>query len=143
MEINVDQINVIRLMQMQISVNVDQMQVFVIINNIGIMINVDANGQGQLIKAYVIKDIFGILVIVSVNAINHVMLVSIQIMKIVNVEKGRCINQQRNVMKILKDQVQLKLIRQSANIILAYYTLCCFQYSLQPTLVLILFTINT
>ena len=96
-------------------------------------------------KVYVLKDIFGILVVAKVNVINHVTLVSIQIMKIVNVEKSWWINQQRNVMKILKKQVQLKLIRQSANIIFAYCTWCCFQYSLQSTLeqVLILFTINT
>ena len=36
---------------------------------------------------YVIKDQFRILVIVSVNAINHVMLVSVYTMKTVNVEK--------------------------------------------------------
>ena len=33
------------------------------------------------------KDLFGIQVILSVNVINHVMLVSIQIMRIVNTEK--------------------------------------------------------
>ena len=97
-----------------------------------------------LIKAYVVRDIFGILVIVNANVINHVMLVSIQIIKIVNVQKGWQINQQKNVMKILKKQVQLKLFRQSANIIIAYYTLCYFQYFLQSMLelLLILFTIN-
>ena len=52
------------------------------------MINVDANEKNWLIKVYAIKDILGILVIVSVNAINHAMLGSILIMKIVNVEKG-------------------------------------------------------
>ena len=36
---------------------------------------------------YVIKDQFRILVIVSVNVINHVMLVSVYTMKTVNVEK--------------------------------------------------------
>ena len=35
-----------------------------------------------------IQALFGILVIVNVNVINHVILVSIQIMKIVNAEKG-------------------------------------------------------
>ena len=39
-----------------------------------------------------IKDIFGILVVASVNVIKYVTLVSIKIMKIVNVEKGRWIN---------------------------------------------------
>ena len=43
------------------------MQVFVIINNVGIMINMDANVKNWLIKVYVIKDMLGILVIVSVN----------------------------------------------------------------------------
>ena len=53
------------------------MQVFVIINDDGIMINVNVNVKNQLTKVYVIKDIFGILVIVNVNVINHVILVSI------------------------------------------------------------------
>ena len=35
-----------------------------------------------------IEDIFGILVIVRVNVINHVMLVNILIIKTVSVEKG-------------------------------------------------------
>ena len=50
-------------------------RVFVIINNVGIMINVNANVKSWLIKVYVIKDLIGILVIVNVNAINHTMLV--------------------------------------------------------------------
>ena len=60
------------------SVNVDWMQSFVIINNVGMMINVNAKKSKKLIgKVYVIEDIFGILVTVNVNVINHVMLVSI------------------------------------------------------------------
>ena len=70
------------------NVNVDWIQAFVIINNVGMMINVDANVKNWLIKVYAIKDMLGILVIVNVNVINHVMLVSIWIMKIVNLEKG-------------------------------------------------------
>ena len=50
-----------------VSANVDQMQAFVIINNVRMMINAGANTQNQLIKMYVIKDLFGILVIVSVS----------------------------------------------------------------------------
>ena len=50
-----------------VSANVDQMQAFVIINNVRMMINAGANAQNQLIKMYVIKDLFGILVIVSVS----------------------------------------------------------------------------
>ena len=46
------------------------MQVFVIINNVGIMINADVN-----VKNWLIKDFFGILAIV--NVINHMMLENI------------------------------------------------------------------
>ena len=49
------------------------MQLFVIINNVGIKTNVDANVKNQLRKEYVIMDLFGILVIVTVNVINRVM----------------------------------------------------------------------
>ena len=48
------------------------MQVFVIINNVGIKINDDVNVKNYLTKEYVIKYLFGILVIVNVNVINHV-----------------------------------------------------------------------
>ena len=43
-------------------------------------------------KKYVIKDLFGILVIVNLNMTNHVVLENIQIMKIVNVEKSQLIS---------------------------------------------------
>ena len=82
----------------RVNVNVDQMQVFVIINNIGTMINADVNAKNSLIKVYVIKDLFEILAIVSVNVINHVMLVSIQTMKTVRAGK----NQSKNVVKVLR-----------------------------------------
>ena len=61
-----------------VSVNVDQMQLFVILKKDGIKINVDV---------YVIKDLFGILVIGSVNVIKLVILGNIQTLKIVNAEK--------------------------------------------------------
>ena len=51
-------------------------------------INADVKAKNLLIKVYAVKDLFGIQVIVNVNATNHVMLESIQIMKIVSVEKG-------------------------------------------------------
>ena len=38
------------------------------------MINSDVNAKNRLTKEYVIKDLFGIQVIVNVNVINHVML---------------------------------------------------------------------
>ena len=63
------------------------MQVFLIVNNVGIMINADEDVKNRLIKEYVIKGLFGILVIVNVSVINYVMLESIQILKIVNAEK--------------------------------------------------------
>ena len=43
----------------------------------GIKINVDVNVKNWLIKTYVIKDLLGIQVIVSVNVINLVVLVNI------------------------------------------------------------------
>ena len=58
-----------------VNANVDLMAVFVIINNVGMKINAGANAKNWLIKVYAIKDLFGIRVIVSVNVINHVMLV--------------------------------------------------------------------
>ena len=60
-----------------VSLNVDLSVVFVIINNVGMRINAGANEKNWLMKAYAIKDSFGILVIVSVNFINPVILVSI------------------------------------------------------------------
>ena len=61
----------------RVNVNVDQMQVFVIIDNVKIMVNVGVDAKNSLIKMYATEDLFGILVIVSVNVINHVILVSI------------------------------------------------------------------
>ena len=52
------------------------MQAFVIINKSGIIINTGVNAKNQWIKVDAIKDLFGILVIVSVNVINHLMLVN-------------------------------------------------------------------
>ena len=53
------------------------MQVFVIISNVGMKINARVNVKHLLIKTVVIKDLFGILVIVNVNVINNVMLENI------------------------------------------------------------------
>ena len=53
------------------------MRAFVIINNVGMMINVDGNVKNSLIEVHAIEDMLGILAIVSMNAINHLMLVSI------------------------------------------------------------------
>ena len=71
------------------SVNVDSNIVFVIINNVGMMINAGVNANNWLIKAFAIKDLFGILVIVSANVLNPVILVTI---KIVSAGKGWQIN---------------------------------------------------
>ena len=51
------------------------MQVFVIINNVGMKINADVNVKNWLTNVYAIKDLFEILVIVSMNVINVVILV--------------------------------------------------------------------
>ena len=53
-----------------------------IINNLVMMINAGVHAKNWLIKAYAIKDLFRILVIVSVNVINPVVLVSILTIKI-------------------------------------------------------------
>ena len=54
----------------RVSVNVDSNIVFVIINNAGMMIDSGVKAKNLLIKVYVKKDLFGILVIVSANVIN-------------------------------------------------------------------------
>ena len=63
------------------------MQVFVTINSVGIIKNADLNVKNLLTKEGAIKDLFGILVIVNVNVINHMMLENIKIIQIVTVEK--------------------------------------------------------
>ena len=60
------------------------------------------NAMNQLIKECMIEVFVGILVIMSVTVINDVMLVSIQTMKIVSVEKNWLINQLKHVLKMLK-----------------------------------------
>ena len=51
------------------------------------MINADINANNWLTKEHEINDLFGILVIVNINVINHVMLENIEVMRIVNVER--------------------------------------------------------
>ena len=68
------------------------MQLYVIINSVGIKINVDVNLKNLLIKGYVIKDLFEIPVVVSVDVIKLVMSVNIWTIKIVNAEKNQLIN---------------------------------------------------
>ena len=53
------------------------MQVFVMVNNVGINMNADASAKSWLAKGCVIKDLFGTLGIVNMNGINHVMLENI------------------------------------------------------------------
>ena len=53
------------------------MQVFVIINNVRMMISVGVNAKNELIKESVIKDLFGILVIENVNVTSLEMLANI------------------------------------------------------------------
>ena len=48
------------------------MQVFVMMSNLGIMINVDVNVKNLLTKEDIIKNLFGILLFVNLNVINHV-----------------------------------------------------------------------
>ena len=84
------------------------MAVLVIINNVGMSINPGVNVKNWLIKVYVIKDVFEILIIMSANLINHVILVSNYTMKTVYVEKSKLINRLsalplKNVLKMLKE----------------------------------------
>ena len=58
------------------------------INNVGIMINADVNANDRLAEEDVTNDLFGILVNVNVNVINHVILDNIWIRKIVNAGKN-------------------------------------------------------
>ena len=74
-------------MKVSVSVYVDQMELFVVINNTGMKIDADVNVKNQLIKVHVTKNLFGIQVIVSLNAINLAILVNIQIIQIVSVKK--------------------------------------------------------
>ena len=66
-----------------VNVSVGLGLMFVIINSVRIKINADKNA-----KNYLIKDLFGTLVIVSVNVIKRVILVNISTMKIVSAEKS-------------------------------------------------------
>ena len=66
----------------RVSVNADQTQAFVIISSNGMVINASENAKNYIIKAYAIRDLFGILVVASVNGINNVMLVNIQTMQV-------------------------------------------------------------
>ena len=61
----------------RVSVTVDSNIVFVITDNLVMMINAGVNAKNLLTKVYAIKDLFGIPVIVSLNVINPVILVSI------------------------------------------------------------------
>ena len=76
----------------RVNVNVDQMQLFVIINNVELKINIDANVRNSFRKVYAIKDMLGMLVIANANVLSHVILESIQITKIVSAKKGWQIN---------------------------------------------------
>ena len=71
-----------------LNVNVNLEKMPVMLDNIGIKINVDVNVKNYLIKEYVITDSFEILVIVSVNVIKRVMLVNVRTMKIVKAERN-------------------------------------------------------
>ena len=65
------------------------------------MINADGDIKNQLMKEIVIKDLFGILVIVNMNVKNYVILDSIQVMKVLSVEENWLTNWLKNVLKIL------------------------------------------
>ena len=69
-----------------VSTIVDYMQVFAIINKDRMKINDDMNVKNLFKKEYVIKGLIETLTIVSVNAINHVILGNIYIIKTASIE---------------------------------------------------------
>ena len=85
----------------RVSVNADQTQAFVIISSNGMVINASENANNYIIKAYAIRDLFGILVVTSVNVINNVMLVNIQTIQAQKKKKKKLTNWLKNVLKIL------------------------------------------
>ena len=60
----------ITLSLIQVNVNVDQMQVFVITTKAGMKMNTDVHGKNRLTKFYEVKDLFGIHVISNETACN-------------------------------------------------------------------------
>ena len=57
-------------------------------NNVGMMTNAGVIAKNLFTKVYLMRDLFGILVIASVNVINHVILVSVWTMKTESVGKN-------------------------------------------------------
>ena len=62
------------------------------INNFGIMMNVDVNANNWLAKVNVMMGLFGILIYGNVNVINNLILENIQLKQIVIVEENWLIN---------------------------------------------------
>ena len=60
-----------------VNANADQMQVFLITNNVGIMMNADVNVKHWLTNEYLKKDLYGTLANVNVNEKNHMTLENI------------------------------------------------------------------
>ena len=71
----------------RVSAYVGQTELFIIANNDGMKINAGVSAKNELIKECVIKEIFGIQVIASVNTINLAILVNIQIIQIASVKQ--------------------------------------------------------
>ena len=88
----------------RVNADVDQMQVLVSTSKGGMKINADVNKMNCLIKEFVIKNLFGILVTVNVNLINHVILLRIQIMKSANAQKNQLMNYLNDIKKMLKNR---------------------------------------
>ena len=57
-------------------------------NNVGMMTTAGVIAKNLFTKVYLMRDLFGILVIASVNVINHVILVSVWTMKTESVGKN-------------------------------------------------------
>ena len=101
------------------------MQLFVIINNIGIMINAGVNAKNWLIKVHAIKHLFGTLVVVSVNVISW------DIVEYLDYENCKCRKKLVDKMAVECtgniDEVKIASENEHKNkCILARCTLCCF-----------------
>ena len=113
-----------------VNVHVDQMQVFLIINNDGMKINAGGNVKNWLIKEVVIIDLLGILVVLNVNVINHinvnVMLENIWTNK-TSAEKNQLIIYLKNVLKMLmkKKSIQQNCVQKKQFCMQFLWSLYC------------------
>ena len=100
------------------------MQVFVVINNVGMMIIVGVNAKNWFIKEYVIKDLFGISSCWECKSDK-----SCDVGEYLDYENCKC--SKKLVDKLVEECTEnideIKIVKISMNAVLTYCTLCCFQ----------------